>query len=135
MTDFAFTADVPVRFRDVDAAGHVNNAVYGTYVEQARLEYFREVVGKPLTEGAVVAHLSIDFRQSIRLDTDAVTVAVRTADLGGSSVRMAYEIRTDEGVAATAETVLVATEGGESRSIPGEWRSAIADYEGIDPGV
>jgi len=39
-----YTTEIDVRFRDIDAMGHVNNAVYATYIEQARTEYFRDVL-------------------------------------------------------------------------------------------
>jgi len=44
-----YTTDIDVRFRDIDAMGHVNNAVYATYIEQARTEYFRDVLDADLS--------------------------------------------------------------------------------------
>lgn len=45
MPDPLYTARVPVRWGDMDALGHVNNAVYFTYVEQARIDYLRSLTG------------------------------------------------------------------------------------------
>lgn len=130
MTDFAYTTEFDVRYRDLDPLNHVNNAVYATYLETARLEYFRSVVGRSLAEGeSVLAHLSIDFRRPITLG-DAVTVGVRVTDVGRSSIGMEYEVRADGEVAATAETVMVAVEDGEPRPVPEEWRAAIEAFEG-----
>ncbi|PSP78619.1 acyl-CoA thioesterase [Halobacteriales archaeon QS_1_68_20] len=128
MTDHDFETEVPVRFRDVDAMGHVNNAVYATYFEEARAAYFREVIGVELSAvDSVLASLSIDFHAPVTAD-DRLTVGVSVPDLGESSIPMEYEVRKDDGtLAATGETVQVAydRETGESRSAPDAWREAI----------
>ncbi|NEU58655.1 thioesterase family protein [Halorussus sp. MSC15.2] len=134
MADYEYTTDLDVRFRDLDAMGHVNNAVYATYLEQARADYYADVVGVPLPEAdTVLVNLSIAYQRPITAD-ETVTVALGVGDLGESSVPMEYEIRTGDGVAATAETVQVVfdRETGESRSIPKEWRDRIARYAQSD---
>jgi acyl-CoA thioester hydrolase len=127
-TEYEFETEFRVRFRDIDAMGHVNNAVYSTYLEQARADYFREVLGETLSEvGSVLASLSVDFRAPIEGD-DVVTVALTIPELGTSSIPMRYEIRREDGVvAATAETVQVVydREAGESVPVPESWREAI----------
>ncbi|RJT05478.1 thioesterase family protein [Halococcus sp. IIIV-5B] len=127
-TDHDFETTIPVRFRDIDAMGHVNNAVFATYLEQARADYFREVVGVGLTAvETVLASLTVDFQQPISPD-QTVTVGLSVPDLGESSVPMEYEIRLEDGtVAATAETVQVVydAEAERSRPIPTAWRTAI----------
>ncbi len=128
MTAAGFTVELPVRFRDLDPMSHVNNAVYATYLEHARARYFRTVVGEPLpTADTVLVHLSIDYRSPVGLDDDQVTVALSIPRLGESSIPMEYEVRVDDTVAATAETVQVAYDraAGESKPIPDGWRSAI----------
>ena len=123
-----FETEFRVRFRDVDAMQHVNNAVYSTYLEQARADYFREVLGESLTAvDTVLASLSIDFLAPIAGD-DEVTVTLTVEELGTSSIPMAYEIRRGDGtVAATAETVQVVydRETESARPIPEAWRDAI----------
>jgi acyl-CoA thioester hydrolase len=130
MSDFPFTADIQIRYRDLDTQNHVNNAVYGTYLEQARAAYIEHTLGESLDQCQVVlAHISIDYRAPVTLADESVTVAVRVCDLGESSIPMEYEIRTGSGVAATAESVMVATdENGDSRAIPEEWRDTIETY-------
>ena len=133
MTDDAFTTTVDVRFRDIDAMGHVNNAVYATYMEEARTAYFDAVLDASLAAvDSVLANLELEFRRSVELD-DEVTVAVRVPELGRSSIPMEYEIRADGDVAAVGEAVQVAVdpETGSSRPIPDEWRERITDYEGL----
>ena len=123
-----FETTIPVRFRDIDAMGHVNNAVYATYLEQARADFFREVVDEGLTEvETVLASLTIEFRQPITAD-QTITVGLSIPELGKTSIPMECEIRREDGtVAATAETVQVAydSEAESSRPIPAAWREAI----------
>ena len=77
----AYTVDIDVRFRDIDALGHVNNAVYATYIEQARTRYFRDVLDVDISQSSnVLASLSIDFRRPIELTDDDVTELAEIAD-------------------------------------------------------
>lgn len=126
MADHTFETPVQVRFRDLDALGHVNNAVYATYLEAARVRYFREEYGLGFRDlGFVVARLELDYRAPIT-DTDEVVVSIGVADVGETSFTLAYEIRDDDTVAATAETVIVCLDDGGSPSpIPEEWRSKL----------
>jgi len=133
MTDYSFETAIDVRFRDLDAMGHVNNAVYATYMEEARTAYFAEVLDRKLSETpSVLANLELQFRQSVTLG-DELAVAVRVPELGESSIPMEYEMRVDGEVAATGEAVQVVldTESEEPRPIPGEWRERIEAYEGL----
>jgi acyl-CoA thioester hydrolase len=133
MTDYSFVADVDVRFRDIDAMGHVNNAVYATYLEEARTAYFDEVLDASLADvQTVLANVALEFRRPVELGDD-VTVAVRVPELGRSSIPMEYEVRADGEVAATGEAVQVAVDGetGESRPIPEAGREKIEPFEGL----
>ncbi|MFC4543571.1 acyl-CoA thioesterase [Halosolutus amylolyticus] len=127
MTDYSYETAVDVRLRDVDFMGHVNNAVYATYLEQARQAYFLDVVGVSLVEAdTVLASLEIDYVRPIEAEQD-VTVAMRIPELGDSSLPMEYEIRTDGETAATARTVQVVVDRdtGRSAPIPTAWRDRI----------
>ena len=126
-----YTADIDVRFRDIDAMGHVNNAVYATYIEQARTRYFSDVLDADLSRvSTVLASISIDFRRPVELVDGEVTVTVDVADLGRSSATMTHEIRVGDAVAAEAEATLVALdpETGEPTPIPDDHREAMAAY-------
>ncbi|SDJ79720.1 acyl-CoA thioester hydrolase [Halovenus aranensis] len=133
MAEFNYETEVSVRFQDLDVAGHVNNAVYVTYLEEARIDYLQEVLGIDSAEAlsAVVAHTEIDYRKPVR-DDSHVTIALRTREPGTSSVPMEYEIRAGDEVVATAETVMVTVdyETGETRPMPDSWREQIAAFEG-----
>ena len=129
-----YTVDIDVRFRDIDALGHVNNAVYATYVEQARTRYFRDVLEIDISQSSnVLASLSIDFRRPIELPDEDVTVTVELADLGRSSATMTHEIRVDDAVAAEAEATIVALdpETGKPAPIPEEHRAKMESYHGL----
>ena len=141
MSEFTFEKDLEVRFRDLDPMGHVNNAVYATYLEQTRAAYFDQVVGVPLPEApTVIATLEIDYRSEITI-TDAVVVRSRVTDLGTSSIPIEYEMAAipvddqadpaEERVAATGKTVQVTydTAAGESIPLPDDWRDRISDFE------
>ena len=129
-----YTVDIDVRFRDIDALGHVNNAVYATYIEQARTRYFRDVLDVDISQSSnVLASLSIDFRRPIELTDDDVTVTVELADLGRSSATMTHEIRVGDAVAAEAEATIVALdpETGKPAPIPEEHRAKMESYHDL----
>jgi acyl-CoA thioester hydrolase len=126
---FDFVHRERVRFRDVDAMGHVNNAVLATYVEQARIEYLRHlgVLDGPLFMGMILARLEIDFLAPTQPGGE-VEVGVRASRSGNKSFQLDYELRQDEREVARASTVLVAYDYERSRSmpLPGEWRERLA---------
>ena len=129
-----YSVDIDVRFRDIDALGHVNNAVYATYVEQARTRYIRDVLDIDISQSSnVLASLSIDFRRPIELPDEDVTVTVELADLGRSSATMTHEICVGDAVAAEAEATIVALdpETGKPAPIPEEHRAKMESYHDL----
>jgi len=132
-----FETEVALRYDDLDTYGHVNNVRYGTYLEEARIDYLTSVVtdgGRDsLSEsdnGIVIANLEIEFEQPVRA-TDSVTVGVQVPRLGTKSFPFEYEVRDDGAVAATGETTVVTydREAGEPQPIPEDWRDAISAFE------
>lgn len=132
MESFRFDVELPVRYRDLDTLGHVNNAVYGTYLEQARVRYFDRVLPVPF-EGRemVLAHLDLDFRRPVDLEDGTVRVECGVTDLGESSITMGYGVYAgaDSAPAATGESVQVAWDGEGSRPVPEDWRERIREFE------
>jgi len=130
-----FETTIGVRYRDIDAMGHVNNAVYASYLEQARIDYFRELLGVDLSRvGAVLASLSLEYEHPIELDDGPVTVELDVPRIGDSSLPMSYELyRRDGELAATAETVQVAfdKEAQQPTSIPEPWRDAVVEFHDL----
>jgi acyl-CoA thioester hydrolase len=129
MAGFDFVHREHVRFRDVDAMGHVNNAVLATYVEQARIEYLRHlgVLNGPLYMGMILARLEIDFLAPAQ-PSGEIEVGVRASRSGNKSFELEYELRQDGREVARASTVLVAYDYERARSmpLPDEWRERLA---------
>jgi acyl-CoA thioester hydrolase len=111
---------IEIRWRDMDAFRHVNNAVYLTYLEEVRDEWLGSVLGdEENLFDFVLARVAIDFRSELTQNDDAVIARCRLDRIGNSSVRTREEIvRGDGRVAAEAEAVLVARELGEGGSRP-----------------
>jgi len=102
---------VEIRWSDVDAFGHVNNAVYATYLEECRDEWLDEALGHgDAAWDYVIARLAIDFRRELRLEDDEVLVRCSLERIGTSSVTTREEILAGESLAADGECVLVARE-------------------------
>jgi acyl-CoA thioester hydrolase len=111
---------VEIRWRDVDAYRHVNNAVYATYLEECRDEWVDAVLaGAGDSWDFVLARVAIDFRRELRLDDEEVVVSCALERIGNSSLALREQIRTRDGdLAAEAEAVLVARDRQAGRSRP-----------------
>jgi acyl-CoA thioester hydrolase len=106
----AFTKRIEVRWRDMDAFKHVNNAVYLTYLEEARDEWFLAVLGNGLLlNNFVLARCAVDYRSPVTQEDGEVEVELRCTRIGRSSVTTAERITVcgDGRLAAEAEAVLV----------------------------
>jgi acyl-CoA thioester hydrolase len=111
---------VELRWSDVDAYMHVNNAVYSTYLEECRDEWVENTLdGASSSWDFVLARLAIDFRRELRLEDEEVLVSCSLARIGNSSVTLREQIRTREGkLSAESEAVLVARDRERGRSRP-----------------
>ena len=130
--EFPFHVELPVRYRDLDTLEHVNNAVYGTYLEQARIEYFEAVLGVAFDElGMVLASIEMDFRRAIVLDDESVQIDCGVTDIGESSFQMGYRVYAagDDAPAATGETTLVVVDEAGTKPVPESWREAFREFE------
>ena len=117
MSVLLLTHRLQVRFRDCDPLGHVNNAVYLTYLEQARFTLWQKQLGfiaksagdpGPRGLGFILARVECDFRAQARYG-DWLDVKLSLGDFGRSSFTYTYEI-VDAGkntLVASAKTVLV----------------------------
>ncbi|HYI74624.1 MAG TPA: thioesterase family protein [Gaiellaceae bacterium] len=111
---------VEIRWSDVDAYMHVNNAVYATYLEECRDEWVdATLAGAGDSWDFVLARVAIDFRRELRLDDEEVVVSCALERIGNSSLALREQIRTRDGdLAAEAEAVLVARDRQAGRSRP-----------------
>jgi acyl-CoA thioester hydrolase len=119
---------IEIRWRDLDVYGHVNNAVYLTYLEEGRDEW----LGTTLGDAAeiwnwVLARVAVDYRRELALEDDQVTATCRLERIGTKSVTTREQIlKADGSVAAEAEAVLVARDRdtGAPRALTPEERAA-----------
>jgi YbgC/YbaW family acyl-CoA thioester hydrolase len=87
--------EIRIRWRDMDNYGHVNNAVYLTYLEECRDRWVREAVGGEVD--FVIVRIAIDFRRELSLTDEGVVVTCRGTGYGASSIRTAETIRAKAG--------------------------------------
>jgi acyl-CoA thioester hydrolase len=101
--------EIEIRWRDLDPYGHVNHAVFLTYLEEVRDEWLMTAVGDDAL-GYVVARVEIDYRRELTQRDDRVVARIRLDSLGTSSVRTVEELVVSESreLAAEAKAVLVA---------------------------
>ena len=126
---FEFVHRETVRFRDVDAKGHVNNAVYLTYMESARVAFLLHLGAVTGLDdlGFIVARIEIDFRAPLSFGEE-VDVGVRASRFGTKSFDLEYELRSAGRVVAEAKSVCVGYDygSGETIPIPDSWRERLA---------
>ncbi len=132
MEGFGFVRSQPVEFRDLDGLGHVNNAVYGSYLESAKVDYFREIVGVTALEDlGIVADLKITFRSPAFLG-ETLAIGTRVSGVGTKSLQFEFEFRGSDGrLVAEASSIHVAFDYGrrEPAAVPDEWRRRIETHE------
>src|SRR2546426_10237757 len=108
-----FELEITPRFRDIDSLGHVNNAVYLTYMEEARTKYYMKTASRKRLEELdfIFASAKIDYRSPIVCGETGV-VRVWPTRIGTSSFTLRYEMRAEEGdrLVAGGESVQVAVE-------------------------
>ncbi|HEY7563163.1 MAG TPA: thioesterase family protein, partial [Gaiellaceae bacterium] len=112
--------EIEIRWRDQDAYGHVNNAVFLTYLEEARDEWLEQALGSPgIAWDYVLARVEVDFRRELTQADERVVARCELQSLGTSSVRTREELVTAAGeLAAEAQAVLVARDPETRRSRP-----------------
>jgi acyl-CoA thioester hydrolase len=126
--------EIQIRFNDVDALGHVNNAVHITWFELARIKYFDDTIGGAIDwerEGMILAHTSISYKTPVYLK-DKIEVHTWFSKSGTTSFELMYEIirmEKDGGetVCATGSSVQVCFNYKENKPVPvpRNWLDAI----------
>jgi acyl-CoA thioester hydrolase len=119
-TEWAYRHRLAVRFRDCDAMGHVNHAVYFTYREQCRLTFWRDLTGAPSPHTRVIlARAECDYRAPAHFG-DELEVRLNVGDIGTSSFALVYEIVTVPGerLIASGKTVMVSYDYSAAKSLP-----------------
>src|SRR6266566_9937591 len=109
MSSGDFVHEERVSFRDLDPMGHVNNAVFLTYIEQARVAFLAEVGAATGLEdmNMIVARVEISFKAPVPLGQE-VEISLRASRFGTKSFDLDYELRGDGELVAQATSVEVA---------------------------
>ncbi len=118
-----------VRFSDCDMMQHVNNAVYLNYFEEARIHYFRQMLGVDWDwkkNGVLLRKNELEYLKPILLN-EPVTIEVFLKHLGDKSFTLAYEVRVHGDLRTTGTSVLVCFDSinKHSISIPARMRVAL----------
>ncbi len=119
MEGYPFSCPIQVRWRDLDAFGHVNNATFASYLEMARTVVWMRLLGgrDALAIPFFVRRLEIDFKRPIALD-DEVRVWLRVGQIRGASFIFEYAIEAAGEVAAEAITLLACVDSRTGRPVP-----------------
>jgi len=134
---------VKVRFSDLDVVGHLTNARYQTFLEEARIAYFQDVVGFPKTSlkfNMVLSKISIDFLKSIEFGDD-ILVYTRLFNITANSheVHQLFVRREKERseIVASAQTVIAAFDYDTKKPtvFPEEYCELVREFEGCGEKV
>jgi len=138
MPEFRFYHPIEVRYGDLDAQGHVNNASYLTFMEQARISYFRHLdlwkSDSFLDVGAIMAEARVAFKAPIHWG-QTVMVGVCTTQLGNKSMHISQTLEDAQNGREFAQgsVILVAYDYHTNRTIPipDNWREIITQFENL----
>jgi acyl-CoA thioester hydrolase len=123
-----------IRWDDLDAFGHVNNAKYLVFVQEARVDLFwKERIEKglkPVFDDMVVARAEVDYKIPITKTNHDYQISIWVSKIGGAAFDLEYEISSSEGIHARLKTVQVAVdlETKKSRRLTEEERAILMEY-------
>ncbi|MHB0969184.1 MAG: acyl-CoA thioesterase [Thermoanaerobaculia bacterium] len=133
LRDGWYVVPYEVAWRDLDAMGHVNNAVFVSFLEIARTGYWLDLHGRTKAGdiGFIVARIECDYRRELNLG-DAIEIAVRVGEMRGSSFDFLSEVRKDGEIVLTGKVtvVLYSWETRAKRPIPDDLRKKIHAFQG-----
>jgi len=137
LSDYNHKINITVRFSDLDAMGHVNNATFLSYLEESRIAYFSDVLNKNFNDlgfGGILARIEIDYKHQICLG-DEVAVYTRCKRIGEKSmdVENIIVVRKEDKniIAAYALSKLVSYDykKGATVPVPDNVRKALTEYD------
>jgi acyl-CoA thioester hydrolase len=122
LSDYKYKTPISIRFSDIDAVGHVNNAIYLTYFEEARLRYWQEAIQWDWeTSGVIVGRSEVNYLKPIMLK-DEIFCYVRTTRIGNSSFDIMHVLvrMTPHGeeICTTGKTVCISYDYKANKSVP-----------------
>lgn len=110
---------VQVRFSDLDILGHVNNSVYLTYFELARVEYFQQLLGVKWdwnSYGMLLKKNEIEYHKSVLLH-DEPEITIFTAHIGTKSFTFEYEIRVNGELYTIGSSLMICYDASKNQTI------------------
>jgi acyl-CoA thioester hydrolase len=138
MSEYRFFQPIEVRYGDLDPQGHLNNAKFLTYFEQARVKYWVELgffsSDQSFTDiGVIVADIHIRYKEPVKWGVP-VMVGARTVKLGTKSLTLEQCVA-DEActrIYAAGTVVLVAYDylKHQTMRVPDQWRQRMEEFEG-----
>jgi len=139
LSGYKYKTPIAIRFSDIDAVGHVNNAIYLTYFEEARLKYWREAIEWDISKsGVIVGRSEVNYLKPITL-RDEIFCYVRTTRIGNSSFDIMHVLvkLTEHGeeICTTGKTVCISYDytANKSVSIPQAERARLIEFD--EPGL
>ena len=142
MSEYRFLHPIEVRYGDLDPQGHLNNAKFLTYFEQARVRYWTELGffsgDQSFMEiGVIVADIHIRYKEPVKWGVP-VKVGARTVKLGTRSLTLEQCVADESGtrIYAAGTVVLVAYDylKNQTMRVPDAWRQRIEEFEGRELG-
>jgi acyl-CoA thioester hydrolase len=139
LTDYKYKTPIAIRFSDIDAVGHVNNAIYLTYFEEARLKYWREAINWDWSKnGIIVGRSEVNYLKPILLH-DEVACYVRITRIGNSSFDVMHVLVKvtphGEEICTTGKTVCVSYDYKANKSVPIPQTERLRMIEYDEPGL
>ena len=135
--NFKHKTPIQIRFKDIDALNHVNNANHITYFELARVKYFDDVVQEEVNwseQGIILAKITIDYKAPVYFK-DKLFVYTKCVRLGNKSFDLAYSLFKEENgketELATGSSVQVCFDYKNQKTIaiPESWRKKVEAFE------
>ncbi len=135
LTDYKYKTHIPIRFSDIDAVGHVNNAIYLTYFEIARFSYWNEAIDWNFSEnGIIVGRAEVNYLKPVTLH-DQIACYVRVVRIGNSSfdvMQVLVKVTPHgEEICTTGKTVCICYDYSANKSvkIPAIERKRMIEYD------
>ncbi|MGD9972161.1 MAG: acyl-CoA thioesterase [Desulfatirhabdiaceae bacterium] len=128
-----YKTPIPVRFRDLDAMGHVNNAVYFTYFEEGRKNFFFDCnTDKNQSFNFILARITCDYLRPVSMTSNLI-LQIRVTEIGRKSFHLGYRLldAKDESVVyAEGGSIQVCYDYARKKSIevPEDMREKLAGY-------
>lgn len=135
--DYRHSLPIQIRFKDIDAQGHVNNSNHLTYFEVARVAYFKDVIRQKIDwtkNGLILARIEIDYKSPILLE-DEIFCFTKLSRMGNKSFTLDSSLvrKTNAGeeLCAEGKSVIVCYnyEINKTIEVPQEWKLCVENYE------